>query len=448
MTKRTRNILIGIVIFLVIVNAVSYIIGRRGGISQNSAGRITTSATSVRINGEPIPSYWFREMVYIAAQDLQLFNFTVEENEDERTCTIENPEKNYTVNDDYMSRLSHIEENTIGSYQDYTTLLDGYEVQGYRAGRYIIIPLNALDNIGRAAKSDSANVIEITLGDNTATAAPEPSSTPSDVSVTPPTVAPVAESTTQQGGRVIVLDPGHGASSGSMSDEEKSAAGWVYNENRGQWGEWRHWKSGTTWQDCGGSGCSGRVPSGGSCWYSIGSGDRDTEPDINLQNCLAAKKYLEEMGYTVRLTRSSNDENPSITERIKNCYPNNDTSAEPDAMAYICVHSNAGGGSGSAYIQLGGSYDQAGIPSNYAEDGNALGKSINDRIVSSTSLGEYSGGTIEGLEALILFCKSPVICGYMEIGFYDNSSDLAILRSESDAIGRAIAEGINDYFGN
>ena len=107
----------------------------------------------------------------------------------------------------------------------------------------------------------------------------------------------------------------------------------------------------------------------------------------------------------------------------------------------------AGGGSGSSYIALEGLYDQAGIPSNYVEAGNALGEKINDRIVAQTSLGTFGNGRYDGSPELILFCKSPVICGYMEIGFFDNDSDLNILHSESDAIGKAIAEGINDYFG-
>lgn len=440
MTKRTRNILLGIVIFLIIVNAVSYITRNRNDDAYGgSAGRVTSSAKSVRINGTLIPSYMFKDMVYIAAQDLRLFNFEVEENEQQRVCNIVNTGGDYTLNEDYITELSHIEDNTVGLFQDYTIYLNKFEVQGYRAGDYVIIPVNSLENIGK--RTESGGAIEFTIG--SPASEPSPESTPREVSLAPPTVGPAQAA---EGGRVIVLDPGHGKSSGSMSDDEKSSAGWVKNSD-GEWGEWRHWKSGTTWQDCGGSGCSGRAPENGGCWYPIGSGDRDTEPDINLQNCLAAKKYLEEMGYTVRLTRSSNEENPSITERLKFCYPNNDTSLPPDALAYVCIHSNAGGGSGSAYISLGGTYDQSGIPSGFSENGNALGKSINDRIISSTSLGAYSGGVINGLESLILFCKSPVLCGYLEIGFFDNSSDLAVLRSESDAIGKAIAEGINDYFG-
>ena len=439
MTKRTRNILLGIVLFLIIVNTVSYIMRRNSDNGDgNLAGRISRSETSVKINGTRIPAYSFKKMVYIAAQDLQLFHFSVEENDIERVCNITNPDKDYTLNEDYMSSLSYIKENKGVSHQNYKTYFEGKEVSGYKVDKYIIIPVNVLEIVGKR-HSESASVLEYTMGESGNAEAPNAAA--QDVSVAPPSIQ-------GQNSKIIVLDPGHGASSDTMSVDARSAAGWVYNADRDQWGEWRHWKSGTVWEDCNGSGCNGRAPKGGGCWYPIGNGDRDTEPDINLQNCLAAKRYLEGMGYTVRLTRSSNAENPSITERIKNCYPDKNTSAAPDAMAYVCVHSNAGGGNGSAYISLGGSYDQAGIPSNYVDAGNALGKAMNDRIVAQTSLGDYADGCLTGLQELILFCKSPVICSYLEIGFFDNSSDLEILKTESDAIGKAIAEGIHEYFGN
>lgn len=246
--------------------------------------------------------------------------------------------------------------------------------------------------------------------------------------------------------KIIVLDPGHGVSSFSMSESEKEADGWIYNSSKGGWGEWRHWKSGTFGQDCNGSGCTGRAPSGGGCWYPMVNGDRSTEPDINLNNALAAKKYLEQMGYTVRMARGASD-NPSMTKRLQYCYPDGDMTKAPDADAYICIHSNAGGGKGSCYISLSGLYDQAGIAPDYIEQGNALGKAINDRIVSDTSLSSAgSGGRYDGYPTLVLFCKSQITIAYMEIGFFDNAGDLSILQNESDAIGKAIANGINDYY--
>ncbi|MBR3933947.1 MAG: N-acetylmuramoyl-L-alanine amidase [Clostridia bacterium] len=246
--------------------------------------------------------------------------------------------------------------------------------------------------------------------------------------------------------KVIVLDPGHGKSSQLMSDQEKAESGYTYVQGKG-WGEWRHFKSGTMWQDCQGSGCSGRAPQNGSCWYPIGAGDRDTEPDLNYNNAINAKNHLEQMGYTVRLTRGQKDA-PSITQRIKSCYPNGDISLEPDAAAFVCIHSNAGGGRGSCYISLSGLYDQGSIPSDYIEEGNTLGQYINESITQNTSMPKWGNGIYNGYPELVLFCKSPVTVAYMEIGFYDNATDLAILQNESDAIGKAIATGIDNYFRN
>lgn len=247
---------------------------------------------------------------------------------------------------------------------------------------------------------------------------------------------------------IIVLDPGHGKSSSAMTDTEKNMDGWIFNSAKSSWGEWRHWKSASVWEDCQGSGCTKRAPVGGSCWYPIGHGDRDTEPDINLRNALSAKKELEALGYTVRLTRENNDANPSMTKRLIYCYPNGDTTKEPDADYFICLHSNAGGGRGSCYISLSGLYDQAGIPQDYIMQGNTLGKTINDKIIAETSLSASGNGVYSGYPELVLFCKSPIPIAYMEIGFYDNQSDLQILNSESEKIGRAIAHGIDEYIKN
>lgn len=299
-----------------------------------------------------------------------------------------------------------------------------------------------------SSSNDESDPIDVpqTSESETPDSKPHKSESPKDSPNETPTKEPTPEVTSSSLKGIIVLDPGHGKSSSAMSESEKINDGWIYNSQKGGWGEWRHWKSGTVWQDCMGSGCSGRSPQNGGCWYPIGNGDRDTEPQINLNNTLAAKKYLEQMGYEVRLTRSDNSTNPSMTQRLKYCYPANDTTQAPDADAYICIHSNAGGGRGSYYIALSGLYDQKGISSTYASEGNALGAAINNRIVAETPLAAAgTGGRYDGYPTLILFCKSPIPIAYMEIGFFDNSSDLSILNSNSDAIGKAIAEGIDDY---
>ncbi len=245
--------------------------------------------------------------------------------------------------------------------------------------------------------------------------------------------------------KIIVLDAGHGKSSSQMSQQEKENEGYVYNDSKGNWGEWRHYKTGTFGEDCNGSGCTGLSPENGSCWYSMGSGDRDTEPEINLKNAEAAKKYLEEMGYEVRMTRTTNDQNPSMNKRVSYCFKNNDTTTSPDAAAYICIHSNAGGGSGTSYISLSAKYTQRFIGGDYISSSNEMGKTINDKVA------EYSGlknASPINTPYLILFNKCPVPIAYMEIGFYDNSSDLETINEKSDEIGKAIAEGVDEYLSN
>lgn len=245
--------------------------------------------------------------------------------------------------------------------------------------------------------------------------------------------------------RIVVIDAGHGKQSLEMTEEEKTSEGYEYNVGTDSWGEWRHYKNGTFGQDCYGDGCTGLCPENASCWYPMENGDRDIEPEINLSNALAAKTYLEQLGYEVRMTRDTNEQNPSMNKRVSYCFPNNDTSAEPDADAYICIHSNAGGGSGTSYISLNGPYEQGFIPEDYIDSSNYLGQLINERVSEKTGL--YANAPID-TPYLILFNKCPVPIAYMEIGFFDNDNDLSVLRESADAIGYAIAEGVDAYFNN
>ncbi len=459
MSRRTRNIFISVictVLFCYLISLFIDIYSDRQSPAGNIAGKLTTSSTSVSINNQPISSYDFKNSVYIVAQDLELFNFNITKDKGTHSVYVTTG-KEAGINKKYLSKLSMLEEEEKVFYPTENVYINDVRVISYATKDYNLVPVSALNNIGSCTIGTASNTIVCTLFDNNEDTKNN-ANNEEEFSLTPPsnepgTTVPTINATTPQSntgtssnGRVIVLDAGHGKSSSLMSDAEKESNGWV--KNGGAWGEWRHWKSGTTWVDCQGSGCSGRAPSNGGCWYPIGYGDRETEPTLALNNTLAAKKYLEQMGYTVRLTRSSNNENPSITRRIASCYPNKDTSLSPDADAFICIHSNAGGGRGSCYMALSGVYDQGEIPQNYIDASNALGKSINDKIVASTGLAAAAGGRYEGFPTTILFCKSPVLVAYLEIGFYDNASDLAILQNSSDAIGKAIAEGIDAYFNN
>ncbi len=237
--------------------------------------------------------------------------------------------------------------------------------------------------------------------------------------------------------KIIVIDAGHGKPSSQMSEAEKEAEGYMYNDESDGWGEWRHYKRGTFGEDCHGSDCNGD-----RCWYGVEYTDRDTEPDLNLKNALSAKKYLEEMGYEVRMTRTTNEETPSMNKRVSYCFPNNDINSEPDASAYVCLHSNAGGGRGTSYIRLDGEYEQSYIDETYISASNEMADIINKKIAAVTSLAENPP---INSPHLILFNKSPVPIAYLEIGFYDNASDLEIIENSHDSIGKAIAEGIDEY---
>ena len=98
-------------------------------------------------------------------------------------------------------------------------------------------------------------------------------------------------------------------------------------------------------------------------------------------------------------------------------------------------------------MSLSGTYDRRdGDDLDYVSKSNALGSMINDSITQKTSMPAWAGGAYGGLPEAILFCKSPIPIAYLEIGFFDNQSDLNILETESEAIGKAIAEGVDEYF--
>ncbi len=396
---------------------------------RNIAGQAVKSAVSVTINGVDIPSYDFQNELYVLADNLIYFGSKVEPDETGASLTISLPQENITEGMDISASIIRTSDTIDVYYPDYITYINGQSISSWAADAGTLIPRAALAMLGAESIDESTGAYSYSFGGY------EPPAS---------TAENAAENADADNSIVIVLDPGHGKSSDLMSDDEKAASGWINSGNG--WGEWRHFKYGTSGPDCEGEDCSHRVTPNGACWYPIENGDRDTEPEINLNNCLAAKTYLEQMGYTVRLTRTTNDENPSITRRLSCCYPNGDTSLEPDADIFLCIHSNAGGGSGSSYISLEGPYDQPntlGSSDAYAAAGNALGQYINDEIGSRTLLG--TNEPIASEPELIAFCKCPVVCGYMEIGFFDNPADNELLNSSPDAIGSAIAAGTDKF---
>lgn len=417
---------------------------------ENAVGEIFVSGKIIKINNERIPSYAIAGIdgVYLTDYDLGQVGFK---------CSLSDGVYNLEIDKGHNKAL---EENFIGdilgtkAFADKSRIKTGLKfINIYKNDRVLFIPSGVLDTMCKKIETKDFRTVYYAFGPDTEkilAQAKNEIKLQSDKATEGETEKPVNEINLQTNtqfsgsGKIIVIDAGHGKSSSLMSDDEKKASGWVQNSDRA-WGEWRHYKIGSSTVDCNASGCNGRVTPDGACWYPIGNSDRATEPQLNLANALAAEKYLKAMGYTVRMTRRTGEENPSITRRLSYCYPNNDTSMTADASAFICIHSNAGGGSGTAYISASGVYDQRGITDTYVADSNRLGELCNDAIVNSTSIGKCGSGVISFKPELIAFCKSPVPCGYLEIGFFDNATDLAKLRNESDKIGKAIAEGVDAF---
>ena len=462
MNKKPVQIITVICLLFVIMCELGFIAGRHFArlpeadkfSVENAIGDIFASGKIVKINNERIPSYSVEGIdgIYFTDYDLELMGFK---------CSLSGGVYSLET-DNKKERFSS--ESFIGdiigtkAFSDKNKIKAGLKlVDIYKNDRVLFVPSQVLDSLCKKTEAEEFKTVYYAFGTNdelekilaktqeeidilkggAETEAEEKEEEKNEVALS-------AETTDTSGKKIIVIDPGHGKSSALMSVDEKKASGWVQNSG-GAWGEWRHYKSGSSTVDCMASGCSGRVTPNGACWYPIGNSDRATEPELNLANALAAKAYLEAMGYAVRMTRTTNEENPSITRRISYCYPGNDTSLSADASAFICIHSNAGGGRGTAYISAGGVYDQKGISDTYVSDSNRLGELCNDSIVNSTSIGKCGNGVIGFEPELIAFCKSPVPCGYLEIGFFDNSAELAVLRSESDKIGKAIAEGVDKF---
>lgn len=387
-------------------------------------GYVRYSNLDTYINNYPISAYFMDGRQVICAEDLRDYGFNV---------VWDNATRSLNINPDYsvtsikgqpgLKREYYLQHKRAYDilYSDIKVNLNGKPIEGYFIDGKTMITIRSLEALGSCEYSAENNYSKAWID-----GLPKGEYKPIPLSY--------------EKKLTVVLDAGHGKSSWLMSSEEKTANGYFYHN--GAWGEWRHWKNGTANQECNGYGCHGDR----SCWYPMVNGDRATEPELNLQNVMYAKWYLEnELGYNVRLTRSTNEENPSFSKRVSYCYPDNDTSKAPDAACYICIHSNAGGGRGSGYIAASGNYTQKWIKQNYVEESNRLGNYINNRITSETSISKHGNGRINGLGYMILFNKCPVPAAYLEIGFFDNANDLGILRSEHNKIGKAIAYAIDEY---
>lgn len=151
------------------------------------------------------------------------------------------------------------------------------------------------------------------------------------------------------------------------------------------------------------------------------------EKDINLAMALACRDYLEANGVEVRMSRTT-DENDPLTEEINEC-----NAYSPDLA--IDIHNNAGGGDGFEVY-----YGIAGVGKPLAENIEAEVKAIgqNSRGLK-TKLNSKGNADYYGFIRQIK-CPSIIVEGV----FVDNAADAAQADTaeEQKAFGVAYAKGI------
>lgn len=159
MIYRKRNLYY--ILFSLLVIFVSIIL-LFGSVSNNSssagklAGRLNSSDISVSINNQLIPSYDFKGGVYMAAEDLQLFGFSVERSKN--SVEITSP-KSSSINREYLSNLSRIEEAEKVFYPNETVTLDDFKIVSYKTKDFTLVPINILSSLGECSKEANSTLI-------------------------------------------------------------------------------------------------------------------------------------------------------------------------------------------------------------------------------------------------------------------------------------------------
>ena len=108
-----------------------------------------------------------------------------------------------------------------------------------------------------------------------------------------------------------------------------------------------------------------------------------------------------------------------------------------DADLFVSIHCNAANG-----IARGTETFYA----RYSQRGHRAAQLVNDQIVKSvkTDYPYWNRGAKEAGYYVLMYTDAPAIL--VETAFIDNDADANILVEQEDAIARAIARGISDYF--
>ena len=175
-------------------------------------------------------------------------------------------------------------------------------------------------------------------------------------------------------------------------------------------------------------------------FIGVGHGGKDSgavanglrESDINLNTALACADELIRHGLEVKLSRSTDEDDP-VTEEVKECNAF-------DADIAIDIHTNAGGGDGFEVYHHSGGHNSKRL----AEFVEKAARELNNSRGLKTRLSENTG---KDYYAFIRDTNPPAII--VECAFIDNKEDVKVVDTveEQKAFGVAYAKGILEYFG-
>ena len=167
---------------------------------------------------------------------------------------------------------------------------------------------------------------------------------------------------------------------------------------------------------------------------AIGNGV--VEEFVNLNVSLELARLLREAGYSVRIYRTTSDENV-LQNKNADLRNRAQTANNWDADYFISIHTNSSQNPNAqgveAYVyRLGGASER-------------LAESIVDAV--SSELGSRNRGVMQANFAVLKRTNMPAVL--VELGYLTNSTEALNLNSPAwqRAVARAIFNGINDYLG-
>ncbi|MDO5027782.1 MAG: N-acetylmuramoyl-L-alanine amidase family protein [Bacillota bacterium] len=162
--------------------------------------------------------------------------------------------------------------------------------------------------------------------------------------------------------------------------------------------------------------------------------DGTEEKDLNLDIGLRAERILTAYGYTVEMTR--------YTDQTVNTYDRPKIANDKDAHAFVSIHANSSTNSQASGLET--LYAPRDTTSVKYDPQYPLAQKIHYELVKETAM---TSRGIKQRPDLIVLNQSQMSAVLVELGFMSNASDLTIMKTEEfkDACALAIANGIISY---